>query len=140
MCQNIFKVGASVTYTKGGAYDTKEPLSSIPPLFGRVEFNYNKNRTEAGIFIDFNSRKRQKDYNLTEGIDNIEQTPYLYSENEYYGSPSWQTINFYFRYKATKNIDFLAAFDNVLDVHYKEFASAISAPGRNISITVLGSF
>ena len=80
------------------------------------------------------------DYNLTEGIDNIEQTPYLYSENEYYGSPSWQTINFYFRYKATKNIDFLAAFDNVLDVHYKEFASAISAPGRNISITVLGSF
>lgn len=136
----IFKVGASVTYTKGEAYDTKEPLSSIPPLFGRVELNYNKNRTEAGIFIDFNARKKQKDYNLTEGIDNIEQTPYLYSENEYYGSPSWQTINFYFRYKATKNIDFLAAFDNVLDVHYKEFASAISAPGRNISITVMGSF
>jgi len=137
---NIFNAGASVTYTKGEAYDTGESLSSIPPLFGRVEFNYVKNRVETGFYIDFNGRKKLEDYNITEGIDNIEQTPFLVSENEYYGSPSWQTLNFYFRYKATKNIDVLAAFDNVLDKHYKEFASAISAPGRNLSVTIIGSF
>jgi len=44
---NIFNAGASVTYTKGGAYDTGEPLSSIPPLFGRIEINYVKNRVET---------------------------------------------------------------------------------------------
>ena len=137
---NTFNAGASVTYTKGVAYDTGEPLSSIPPLFGRVELNYVKNRVETGFYIDFNGRKKLEDYNITEGIDNIEQTPFLLEENEYYGNPSWQTLNFYFRYKATKNIDFLAAFDNVLDQHYKEFASAISAPGRNLSITIIGSF
>ena len=137
---NTFNTGASVTYTKGVAYDTGEALSSIPPLFGRVELNYIKNRVETGFYIDFNGRKKLEDYNITEGIDNIEQTPFLLSENEYYGSPSWQTLNFYFRYKATKNIDLLAAFDNVLDQHYKEFASAISAPGRNLSITIIGSF
>ena len=137
---NIFNAGASVTYTKGVAYDTGEPLSSIPPLFGRIELNYVKNRIETGFYIDFNGMKKLEDYNISEGIDNIEQTPFLLEENEYYGSPSWQTLNFYFRYKATKNIDLLAAFDNVLDQHYKEFASAISAPGRNLSITIIGSF
>jgi hemoglobin/transferrin/lactoferrin receptor protein len=137
---NIFNAGASVTYTKGQAYDTGEPLSSIPPLFGRIELNYVKNRVETGFYIDFNGRKKLEDYNITEGIDNIEQTPFLLEENEYYGSPSWQTLNFYFRYKATKNIDLLAAFDNVLDQHYKEFASAISAPGRNLSISIIGNF
>jgi len=137
---NTFNAGASLTYTKGQAYDTGEPLSSIPPLFGRIELNYIKNRIETGFYIDFNGRKKLEDYNITEGIDNIEQTPFLVEENEYYGSPSWQTLNFYFRYKATKNIDFLAAFDNVFDQHYREFASAISAPGRNLSITVIGSF
>lgn len=137
---NTFNAGASVTFTKGVAYDTGEPLSSIPPIFGRVELNYVKNRIETGFYIDFNGRKKLEDYNITEGIDNIEQTPYLYEENEYYGSPSWQTLNFYFRYKATKNIDLLTSFDNILDQHYKEFASAISAPGRNLSITIIGSF
>ncbi len=137
---NTFNAGASFTYTKGEAYDTGEPLSSIPPLFGRVELNYIKNRIETGFYIDFNGRKKLEDYNITEGIDNIEQTPFLVRENQYYGNPSWQTLNFYFRYKATKNIDLLAAFDNVLDQHYKEFASAISAPGRNLSVTIIGSF
>jgi hemoglobin/transferrin/lactoferrin receptor protein len=137
---NTLNAGASFTYTKGEAYDTGESLSSIPPLFGRVELNYIKNRIETGFYIDFNGRKKLEDYNITEGIDNIEQTPFLVDENEYYGNPSWQTLNFYFRYKATKNIDLLAAFDNVLDQHYKEFASAISAPGRNLSVTIIGSF
>ena len=137
---NTFNAGASVTFTKGVAYDTGEPLSSIPPIFGRVELNYVKNRIETGFYIDFNGRKKLENYNITEGIDNIEQTPFLYEENEYYGSPSWQTLNFYFRYKATKNIDLLTSFDNILDQHYKEFASAISAPGRNLSITIIGSF
>ncbi len=137
---NTFNVRASVTYTKGKAYDTGEPLSSIPPLFGRVELNYVKNRIEAGFYIDFNGRKKLEDYNITEGIDNINQTPFLIAENEYYGNPAWQTLNFYFRYKATRNIDLLMALDNVLDQHYKEFASAISAPGRNLSFTIIGNF
>ena len=61
-------------------------------------------------------------------------------KQEYYGTPSWETINFHIRYKATKNIDILGAVDNIFDQHYKMFASAISAPGRNFSVTILGSF
>lgn len=137
---NTLSARASVTYTKGTANDTNEPLSSIPPLFGRMEINYMKNKFETGMNIVFSGRKKLEDYNISEGIDNIEQTPFVASEQEYYGTPSWQTLNFYSRYKATKNIDLLVSIDNIFDQHYKVFASAISAPGRNFSFTILGSF
>ena len=135
-----FHTKASITYTKGKAYDTNEPLSSIPPLFGSFDFNYNHNKFETGINFIFNARKNLEDYNISEGIDNIEETPFISEIDDYYGSPSWQTLNVYSRYKATKNIDLLLNIDNIFDQHYKEFASGISAPGRNFSFTILGSF
>ncbi len=137
---NSFQTKAAITYTKGRAYDIDEPLSSIPPIFGNIEFSYIKKRWETGVNFVFNGRKKLKDYNISEGIDNVEQTPFLMDKQEYYGSPSWQTLNFYSRYKATKNIDFLFSVNNIFDRHYKEFASAISAPGRNFTISVLGNF
>ena len=135
-----FNTRASITYTKGKAYDTDEPLSSIPPVFGNIDLNYAKNRIETGLSFVFNGRKTIEDYNISEGIDNIEETPFIVEDQEYYGSPSWNTLNFYTRVKATKNIDFLFNIDNIFGQHYKEFASAISAPGRNFSFTVLGNF
>ncbi|MDN3641401.1 TonB-dependent receptor [Lutimonas halocynthiae] len=137
---NTWNTRASLTYTKGTAYDTNEPLSSIPPLFGNIELGYARNRIETGINMVFNTRKRAEDYNISEGIDNIEQTPYVLPEGEYYGTPAWYTLNYYMRFKTSKYVDLLINVDNILDVHYKEFASAISAPGRNFSFTVIGTF
>ncbi len=137
---NTWNSRASLTYTQGRAYDTDEPLSSIPPLFGNLELNYVRNRLETGIHVIFNAQKERDDYNLSEGIDNIEQTPYLPEEQNYYGSPAWYTLNYYMRLKTSKRIDVLFNLDNILDLHYKEFASGISAPGRNVSVTLIGSF
>ena len=137
---NTWNTRATITYTEGNTYDTKEPLSSVPPLFGRVEFNYVRNRIETGMNMVFNGIKKAEDYNLSEGIDNIEQTPYLIDQDAYYGSPPWYTLNYYMRIKTSKSVDLLINVDNIMDHHYKEFASAISAPGRNFSFTVIGNF
>lgn len=137
---NTWATRASLTYTQGSAFDTKEPLSSIPPLFGSFELSYGRNRIETGANVVFNGRKKAEDYNLSEGIDNIEQTPYDLTEQGYYGSPSWYTLNYYMRIKTSKYVDLLFNVDNIMDYHYKEFASAISAPGRNFSFTVIGTF
>jgi len=137
---NTWNARASLTYTYGKAYDTKEPLSSIPPLFGRIEFNYVRNRIETGVNMVYNGYKGADDYNISEGIDNIEQTPYIAEDEAYYGSPSWYTMNYYMRIKTSRYVDLLINVDNIMDHHYKEFASAISAPGRNFSFTVIGNF
>ncbi|MHB1108248.1 MAG: TonB-dependent receptor, partial [Lutibacter sp.] len=86
---NHFKTNGSLTYTKGKSYDTKMPLSSIPPLFGNLEVSYTHNKLLTSLNYRFNAAKNLSDYNLEEGIDNIEQTPFISETANYYGSPKW---------------------------------------------------
>lgn len=139
------KASGTFTYTKGKAYDTKEPLSSIPPLFGALQLSYEKSNFETSLDLRFNGRKKIGDYNFSEGIDNVEQTPIINPNateeiDIYYGTLSWIALNFNTKYRLTKNLDLRVSVDNILDQHYKEFASAISAPGRNFSFSVLANF
>lgn len=127
----------SVTYTKGMSYDTNERLSSIPPLFGMLELGFKKDRFQLGVNWTFNGEKTLDQYNLVEGIDNVEQTPYNAISDSYYGSPSWNIFNMNANYTFNKNLSLFVNFDNIFDIHYKEFASAISAPGRNLAVSVL---
>lgn len=127
----------SVTYTKGKELDTNTPLSSIPPLFGVVEVGFEKEQFQAYINWKFNGKKPIDDYNLVEGIDNEGQTPFNSITGNYYGSPSWSTFNISSNYKLSNALTCYLNIDNILDVHYKEFASSISAPGRNVSVSLL---
>jgi len=126
----------SLTYTKGKTYDTKLPLSSIPPLFGNIAIGYEKDRFQANLNWRFNAKKRLKDYNLIEGIDNLEQTPYNVTTDSYYGNPKWNTFSIHSNYKISNSFTLFLNVDNIFDTHYKEFASSISAPGRNLSLSV----
>ena len=134
-----------ITYTKGRTYDTKEPMSSIPPLFGRVEINYKKDKIEFGAALKFNSKKNIEDFNITEGIDNHDLTPIvdpnaILDSDKYYGSPSWMTIGLTSNYLLSDTFSIQARLDNIFDEHYIEFASGISAPGRNASISFVANF
>lgn len=134
-----------VTYTKGRTYDTEEPLSSIPPLFGQFEFNYQKDKLQLGADIRFNSKKDVEDFNFTEGIDNVELTPFVdpnaaHFTDRYYGSPSWMTVGVNGSYDFNENLSVQARLDNIMDEHYIEFASGVSAPGRNLSVSLVANF
>ncbi len=131
---------AQITYTKGMSYDTKEPLFSIPPLFGSIQIGYYKSKLNTSISYIFNGKKPLSEYNLTEGIDNIEETPFISETNSYYGTPAWQILNYDINYTFYKNLEIGFKVTNIFDVHYKEFASGISAPGRNFVFTLSGKF
>jgi hemoglobin/transferrin/lactoferrin receptor protein len=133
----LWHTRGSLTMTKGKAYDTKLPLSSIPPLFGFLELGVGKDRLRANLNWKFNGKKKRSDYNVVEGIDNIEQTPFDTATRRYLGNPAWNTVNLNAHYKVNNNASIYMHIDNIFDVHYKEFASSISAPGRNVSVTLL---
>ena len=140
-----WKTSGSITYTKGHTFDTDEPLSSIPPLFGKFRVSYQKNKLELAVNVQFNSRKKISAYNLSEGIDNHTQTPIVNANatndiDKYYGTPSWMTFGINSSYKVNKNISIQGLLSNIFDEHYKEFASGISAPGRNFSLAVHATF
>ena len=134
-----------ITYTKGRTYDTEEPMSSIPPLFGQFELNYKKDKIVLGAEFRFNSKKTIEDFNYTEGIDNHDLTPIVDTNalndiDKFYGSPSWMTFGLNGSYDVTDDFSVQARLDNIFDEHYIEFASGVSSPGRNLSVSFMASF
>lgn len=128
------KTNAGITYTKGVSYENNEPLSSIPPVFGNISLGLYKQLFNLALDYRFSMAKTLDEYNLIEGIDNIDE-----SLNEE-GTPDWSVLNFNSNYQFSKNLRIQFQIQNILDVHYKEFASSISAPGRNFSAAVAYSF
>jgi hemoglobin/transferrin/lactoferrin receptor protein len=142
---NTINTSGFITYTKGRTYDTEEPMSSIPPLFGQFEINYKKDKIELGTVLRFNSKKEIEDFNFTEGIDNHELTPIVNANatsdlDKFYGSPSWITLGVNGRYLINDTFSLQARLDNILDEHYIEFASGVSSPGRNLSVSFTANF
>ena len=140
-----WKTSGFITYTNGRTFDTDEPMSSIPPLFGKFEISFRKNKLEISADYRFNSKKDIKNYNLSEGIDNHVQTPIIDPNatsdvDKYYGTPSWHTVGLNGKYNVNQNFWVQGKITNLFDEHYKEFASGVSAPGRNFSVSINATF
>ena len=141
----IWKTSGFVTYTKGRTYDSREPMSSIPPIFGQFEMSYVVAEIELGAAIRFNAKKEISDFNITEGIDNHELTP-IVAKNamderiKYYGTPSWITMGLNANYTLSNSVSVQARLDNLLDQHFIEFASGVASPGRNLSLSFRANF
>lgn len=126
---------ASYNYTHGRVKNEnapETPLDHIPPTFGRIGINYTKAKFFAELFSNFNGWKRLDNYSSS-GEDNLQ-----YATPE--GMPSWYTINARASYTLNKLFTFQAGVDNILDLQYRQFASGINSPGRNIFGTLRVSF
>jgi hemoglobin/transferrin/lactoferrin receptor protein len=140
-----WRTSGFITFTKGRTYDTDEPMSSIPPLFGRFEVSYRKDKVELTANYRFNAKKDINSYNLSEGIDNHVQTPIVDANatndvDKYYGSPRWSTFGLNGKFNVNENFSIQGVLSNIFDEHYKEFASGVSAPGRNFSVAIHATF
>ena len=124
----------TVNYTKGRIVtDTVPyPLDHIPPVFGKFSVISSVNKLRTEFFVNYAAWKRVKDYNMI-GEDN-----FSYATSE--GMPSWFTLNARVSYSLTKDFSFQLACENILDQNYRQFASNISAAGRNFIFTLRGNF
>jgi len=140
-----FTLKGNITYTKGKTTDTDAYLPSISPLFSSIGISYQKNKIEGGVNWRYSAKKNWDEYSPG-GEDNLNQSPLFdpnptIDDDEYYtGTPSWNIFNASFGYQATKTLKLQLGMDNIFDVHYKEFASGISASGRNFKASVRLNF
>ena len=112
----------------------------VSPLFGNFLVQWNRKRWEAHVNFRFSDAKSPEDYSLG-GEDRLEETPILDSEADseelrYNGTPAWKTFGLGVGFQITSQIKIQGFVENLFDIHYREFASGISAPGR--SFTVMG--
>jgi hemoglobin/transferrin/lactoferrin receptor protein len=127
---NEFKLYGNIQYTFGRIdQDTAlTPLDHIPPVSGRLAMRYEKNKHYTELYTLFNGAKPLAQYNVA-GEDNLGYaTPN--------GTPSWYTINWRLGYAVTDRLMAQVGVDNILDRNYRTFSSGISAPGRNLIITL----
>lgn len=127
---NNINIKSSVNWTKGQVSAPSErPLSHIPPLYGKFEVAYEQEKWNLKYVSRYNASKPLELYG--DSSDNPEfATPE--------GALAWHTLNLYGSYSLTKKLELSVGLENLLDTHYRQFASGVSAAGRNAIITLRG--
>jgi len=119
---------STLTYTYGHVKDDNVPMDHIPPVFGLTSLKLDLNKFTAEFYARYNAWKHIEDYSPS-GEDNE-----VYATAD--GMPAWYTLNLKASYQINRYLGFQAGIENILDKHYRNFASGISAPGRNIFVTL----
>jgi hemoglobin/transferrin/lactoferrin receptor protein len=122
----------SFTWQTGWDVTNDEPLGHIPPAFAKSLFKIKIDKLEYKIWGIYTAWKYIEDMNSS-GVDNDD----LGTEDGY---PSWWTLNTSVQYKFNEKIKLQLGIENILDQHYRTFASGISAPGRNVIISLKTNF
>ena len=116
----------SYNFTKGIDVSNKLPLAHIAPQFGKIELRYTTKKINTALYSYYNLRKNVKNYggssdNLDEAIPD-------------FGTPAWATLNYRISYLGINNVALQFSVTNIMDIHYRQFSSAISAPGRSFMV------
>ena len=127
----IFNIRANCNYLKGTCSSNK-PLAHIPPLNAKLTFSYIFKKQEFDFYTKYNAWKKEEDYDIA-GVDNLEEATVD-------GSPMWYTLNLHYSYKIDGPLNFGFGIENIMDIHYKTFASGLSASGRNLIVSLSSSF
>ncbi len=115
--------------TVGRVVDEDVPLSHIPPFFAKSNLSYFADNWYLSAYVIYNDTKLADDIgpgrtdNQDQGLDEL-----------YF--PSWYTLHLQAGTTIADRLHLGLNLDNLMDVHYKGFASGISAPGRSASITL----
>ena len=104
------------------------PLRHIPPAFGSATLQWNAEQWSVSTSFWWAAAKPFDELPPEEqakvGIN--------YTED---GTPAWQRLDLRAMVTAIDNVDLIVQVENIFDLNYKTFASAISAPGRNLVVS-----
>ena len=128
------------------------PQDHIPPAYGQASLSFDNDKLNAGFRLRYQfakpiDRYAVNSYELsptgevinidrTGTSDNFDLTPRDPVTGELQGSYGWFTLNLNVQYQLNEHWIFRSGLENILDVHYRPFASGVSAPGRNFVLGV----
>lgn len=119
---------ATYNYTYGQDLTDDVAMAHIAPEFGKVSIEYQKGRVKAEAYTMYASQKKLDRYGPGT-TDNLIEAVII-------GTPAWKTFNLRTSTKISKTVVLQIAVENILDTHYKAFASGLSAPGRNVIMSL----
>ena len=133
-------IEASVNWTVGDQFIPNQatgkmerlPMSHIPPFFGRVASDIAGRWWTLEWYALFSGAKAASEFGpyATDNLDLMLET----------GAPSWWTLNAEFSAKLREKLECRLGVRNLMDMHYRVFASGISSAGRGIYASVHAGF
>jgi len=131
-----WQLNSSINFVKGRSFidSLEQPLAHIPPTYGKTSLRFKTDKIQLEAVVRYNDAKPLSEYGPAGSADNDDEAiPGV-------GTLGWTTYNFYSSYKANDRLSFNFAIENILDTHYRPFASGVSAAGRNFIVSMRGSF
>ena len=110
----------SLTYTYGQNTSKNEPLRRIPPLYGNINIQYQKEKDWARLFVQLADKQQR----LAAGDISDNRIGRL-------GTPGWSVINISNGFNF-KKMDINLTLQNVFDKDYKFHGSGINGVGRSL--------
>lgn len=109
--------------------EANTPLAHIPPTYGQAGIKFEDPKYSLRAIYRYNGFKDIDDFGGS--VDNPDLTTPI-------GSLAWSTFNFYGSYHINKGLSLSLSIENIGDIHYRPFSSGISAPGRNVVVSIRG--
>jgi len=114
----------------------KAPLRHAAPWFGSSHVTFSKSKFKADVYAFYNGEVSYDQLAPSE-----REKTYMYAidaENNPY-SPTWLTLNFKAMYQLSKQVMVNMGLENILNKRYRQYASGIVAPGRNLIVSLRAS-
>jgi hemoglobin/transferrin/lactoferrin receptor protein len=116
---------------------TKSPLRHAAPWFGKSGLTFSADKLKMDLYATYSGEVSYENLPPEEqGKD------YMYAKDEDGNpySPSWYTLNFKAMYQITDILSVSGGVENITDIRYRPYSSGITAPGRNLVLSLRASF
>jgi hemoglobin/transferrin/lactoferrin receptor protein len=125
-------IRSALTITAGHD-DAKNHLRHVPPLFGSTHIIFERSYIRADLYSVYNGSIT---YDRLAPAERDKAYMYATDNDGNPFSPGWLTLNFKSSFNLSDRLDRTAGVENILDLRYRPYSSAITAPGRNFIFSV----
>ena len=135
--------------------DTLAHIDHIPPVHGFTSLTYKSKKLKISGIVRYQGAKTPDKYGVSNisidkdgnriiersgTEDNLEYSYSRFDPNNgkvlFDGTLAWATYNIYTAWTLTKQFTINFAVENITDLHYRPFASGVSAAGRNFIVSL----
>ena len=109
------------------------PVRHVVPNFGNTHMVWQKEKLQIDVFAEYNS---ELSFDQLAPSEQSKDFIYALDSNGNPYAPSWYTLNLRTQYQLSKAATITAALENITDQRYLTYSSGITAPGRNLIVSL----
>lgn len=120
----------------GGTQDNNGlelPVRHVVPNFGNTHVVWQKDKFQIDAFLEYNN---ELSFDQLAPSEQSKDFIYALDNNGNPYAPSWYTLNLRSQYRFSNSTTITAALENITDQRYLTYSSGITAPGRNLIVSL----